>query len=118
MKHAVEIAHLVNGEPISVRRLSAAHERLAAATAVAVVILVHAGGLAATAALAHAAHRMLFAPLYLALWIISAAVVSVLVARRARRRTGRYTVGARLEADAFATIDFDLVRRTGDRLEL
>lgn len=118
MKHVVEIAHLVNGEPLSVRILSAARERLAVGAAVGRALLLCLGAMIVAAAVAQAAHRVLFAPGFLFIWISVGIAVSALVASRVGRRRRRYQIGARLDADAFAPVEVDLVRRRGDRFEI
>jgi hypothetical protein len=118
MKYMVEVAHIVNGESVSVRRLSRERERAGALMAVA---LVAAGGVLAAAAAfgaARALGRAVFAPEFLGLWGGVGIVVAIVAHTRVSRRLGRYRVGSRLDVDAFASADIDLVRRSGDHYEL
>jgi hypothetical protein len=118
MKYLVEVAHLVNGDPVSVRRLSARNERVGSWTAVAAIAAVFLAGMVVVALAAHALDRAFYAPEFVGLWLGAATVVSVMAFRRVSNRFRRYTLGSRLDADAFAPFDVDLVRRVGDRFDL
>jgi hypothetical protein len=118
MKYMVEVAHIVNGETVSVRRLSRA--RIRAGALMAVLLVSAAGVLAAGAAFvaARAFGRSVFAPEFLGLWGAVGIAVAVIAHTRVSGRLSRYRVGSRLDVDAFAPCDVDLVRQSGDRFEL
>jgi hypothetical protein len=118
MKHVVEIAHLVNGDLISLRRLSARYERLGAWTAVVAIAVVYAGAMELVSLLAGGVGRAFYAPELIAVWFAAGLAVSIAAFRRVSRRFRRYTLGAQLDADAFAPVDIDLVRRVGENFEL
>jgi hypothetical protein len=109
---SIEIAYLINGDVVSVRRLSRRSERRAAATAFALVALMAAAtaGLVGTVMLG--AHRVVFLPAYLALWALVGLGVSVAAGVRAARRARAYRIGAAIDDDAFAAMALPLVRRT------
>ena len=118
MKYMVEVAHIVNGQSVSLRRLSKHRERTGAWLA---VLSVGVGAvLSATAAfaVARALGRAVFAPQFLGLWGGVGIAVAIIAYTRVSRRLGRYRVGTRLDVDAFAPCDVDLVRRAGDSFEL
>jgi hypothetical protein len=118
MTYMVEVAHIVNGEPVSLRRLSKNRERTGALIA---VLLVGVGGaLAATAAFAVARvlGRAVFAPQFFGLWVVIGTAVAITAYARVAGRLGRYRVGTRLDVDAFAPCDVDLVRRAGNSFDL
>lgn len=118
MKHVIEVAHLVTGDVVSVRRLSLRRERagglVAALGVVGVAVALMVGG----ALLVFATGQAVFVPPFLAVWTVATAAVSVFAVRAVRRRLGRYVIGSSLGADAFAFVDADLVRRKGDAFEL
>lgn len=118
MKYVVEVAHLVNGELLGTRRLSLRRERgggVAAAAAVGLLSLaVMAGAAAGVRALGHS----IYAPWFVAVWAAAALAAGALAVLVVRRRLRRYVLGSRLDADAYAPGDIDLVRRVGDRFEL
>ncbi len=118
MKQSVQIAHLVNGETLSVRILSPQNERRAAARAALVVLSVTlaAGTLLALGLLA--GHRIIHGPVFVALWSALGIVLTLAAAARARRRAGHYTIGLDLDDDAFSPLPITLVRRRGQRYEL
>jgi hypothetical protein len=109
---SIEIAYLINGEVVSVRRLSRRSERRAALTAFGLV----AGMSAATAiivALAMlGAHRVLFLPWYVGLWGLIGLGAATLAATRAGRRARSYNIGAAIDDDAFSALALPLCRRT------
>ena len=120
MKYAVEVAHMVSGVPVSVRRLSAKRERLGALLSVGLVLGGFAAAMLAVAWAAHLLGRSVYAPGFLGLWLGAAALAASVAYRRVSRRLGRYTLGTRLDADAFAPFEVDLVRRVrqaDDRFE-
>ena len=118
MKYTVEVAHLVNGDVVSVRRLSLRRERRGALAGVALIIGLDIAVMAGVFALARALGRGVYAPEFFASWAVVCAVVSVVAYRNVPRRLARYQVGSSLDADAFAPMDVDLVRRAGQRFDL
>lgn len=118
MNYMVEVAHVVNGESVSVRRLSKERERAGALMAVLLVSALSVAAAAAAFAVARMLGRSVFAPEFFGLWAVVGVVVAVIAHTRVSRRMGRYRVGSRLDVDAFAVCDVDLVRRSGDRFEL
>lgn len=121
MKYAVEVAHMVSGVPASVRRLSAKRERLGALLSVGLVLGGFTAAMLAVACAARMLGRSVYAPGFLGLWLGAAALAAGVAYRRVSRRLGRYTLGTRLDADAFAPFEVDLVRRVrhaDDRFEL
>jgi hypothetical protein len=120
MGHSVQLAHLVNGETISVRELSPRAERRSALAAGATVLALATAMALATAFGLLLAHRTLYVFEYLPLWGAVGLGVSVLAALRARTRARRYVVGVDIDDDAFAPVSLALVRRTsaGYRLAL
>jgi hypothetical protein len=112
VKQEIEVAHLVNGEVISVRVLSARAETRAALVAGASVLGLS-GVAATTLAVGLAlAGRIVHAPSFLAMWLAVGLAVAVLAANRARTRARSYLVGVDIEDDAFAPLAQALVRRT------
>jgi len=111
MKYAVEVAHLLNGELVSVRRLSTRRERYGAWLAAAIVSGGFLGGMMAVLGVVRALGRAVYAPEFLGLWlglgVLSVVFAYVSVSRRLRR----YRLGTRLDADGFAPFELDLVRR-------
>lgn len=118
MKYAIEVAHLVTGDLVSVKHLSKARERAGGFRAVAVVTGVALLSMIGAALLVWATGRAIFVPKFLAFWLVATAAVAAVAVRAVRRRLGRYVVGSSLGADAFASADIDLVRRNGDTFEL
>jgi len=108
---SIEIAYLINGELVSVRRLSRRSEWRAALASFGVV----AGMAAVTAAIVATAmlgaHRVLFLPGFVALWSAVGASAAVLAAVRAARRARTYNIGAAIDDDAFSALALPLVRR-------
>lgn len=107
----VEVAHLVNGKVVSVRRLSSLGEWRAALSSGGVVL-----GLAMGAALLVAvgllsAGRVVYAPAYVALWVGVGVAAAAVAGNRARARARRYVVGAGIDDDAFSATPFALVNR-------
>jgi hypothetical protein len=121
MKYAVEVAHLVNGELVSIRRLSSRRERTGALLALGIVVGGFLVAMMGVMTVARVMGRAVYAPSFLGIWTGLAALSAVVALRRVLRRLGRYTLGARLDADAFAPFEVDLVRRErggGDRFAL
>jgi hypothetical protein len=108
----VEVAHLVNGEVVSVRRLSRRREWRAAFAAAAVVMALAAAAASVVALVLLAAHRVVYGPGYLALWLGMGLGAAAVAASRARARARRYGIGAALDDDAFSPIPIPLVRRS------
>lgn len=109
---SIEIAYLINGEVVSVRRLSRRSERRASLTAFGLV----AGMSTATATIVAlamlGAHRVLFLPWYIGLWGAIGLGAATLAAVRAARRARSYNIGAAIDDDAFSALALPLVRRT------
>jgi hypothetical protein len=118
VKHSIEIAHLVNGEVISVRHLSRRRERREIGVALAVVAVAFGAATALVAAVLLGAHRVIYGPVYLAVWLAGALAMSLVLGRRAWERARRYTIGVSIDDDAFAGIELDLVRRARAGYEL
>jgi len=118
MKYVVEVAHLVNGELISMRRLSLHRERVGALGAALAVGSLTLGAMAVVASGVRALGSSLYAPWFVGVWGVAALVASALAVALVRNRLRRYVLGSRLDADAYAPADVDLVRREGDRFEL
>jgi hypothetical protein len=117
-KHFVEVAHLVNGEVISVKRLSPRVEWRSGIVAASVVMALSlAVGLVAAVALLGAG-RVLYGPGYVALWLGVGLGVAAVAAQRARARARRYMIGAAIDDDAFAGEPMALVHRTGGAYHL
>ncbi len=115
---SIEIAYLINGELVSVRRLSRRSERHAALASFGVV----AGMAALTAAIVAtamlAAHRVLFLPGYVGLWSAVGVSAAALAAVRAGRRARSYNIGAAIDDDAFSALALPLVRRAPEGYRL
>jgi hypothetical protein len=108
---SIEIAYLINGEVVSVRRLSRRSERRGALAAFGLV-----AGMAATTAAIVAlamlgAHRVLFLPWYVGLWGMVGLGAATLAAVRAARRARSYNIGAAIDDDAFSALALPLCRR-------
>jgi hypothetical protein len=114
VKQAIEVAHLVNGEIISVRTLSRASERRAGASAAGVVLALTALGALGVGVLYHAAGRIVHAPSFVALWGALGLALATLAGARARSRARRYAIGIDIDDDAFAPVSRPLVRRARD----
>jgi len=118
VNHSIEVAHLVNGEVISVRRLSRRRELREVAVALAVVGAAFTAATGLVAAVLLGAHRVVYGPVYGAVWMLAAGVMGVMLGRRALDRARRYRVGVSIDDDAFAGAEVDLVRRVGAGYEL
>jgi hypothetical protein len=108
---SIEIAYLINGEVVSVRRLSRRGERHSAAAAFGLVAAMGAAAALMVAFALLAAHRVVYGPAFLGLWLLGAAGAATLAATRAARRARSYTIGVDIEDDAFAAQPLLLVRR-------
>jgi hypothetical protein len=115
---AIEIAYLMNGEVVSVRRLSRRGERRSALSAFALVAAMSATTAAIVAVALLLAHRVLFLPAYFGLWMLVAAAASTLAAARSARRARSYNIGTAIDDDAFASMPMRLVRREGQTYRL
>ncbi|HXJ23236.1 MAG TPA: hypothetical protein VMT03_23680 [Polyangia bacterium] len=115
---AVEIAYLMNGEVVSVRRLSKRSEWRSALSAFGLVAAMSAATSAVVALALLVAHRVLFLPTYLGLWVVVGLGVSALAAARAARRARSYNIGTGIDDDAFAAMPMRLVRREGPTYRL
>jgi hypothetical protein len=118
LERPVVVALFNRGELQSVRALSPQRERwaaLVAGTAGATLVL---GAMALAVVLLHALGLVVHAPTFFVSWLGVAAAVALVSARWARNRTGRYRLGADIEADAFAMHEVDFVRRVGADYEV
>ena len=97
MNHSIEVAHLVNGEVISVRRLSRRREIREVAVAVGVVAGAFASATGLVAAVLLGAHRVVYGPVYGAVWLAVAASMGLILGRRALERARRYRVGVSID---------------------
>lgn len=110
---AVEVAYLMNGELVSVRRLSKRAEWRSALSTFSVVAAMSVATAAIVAVALLVAHRVLFLPTYLGLWLAVGLTAAAVAGARAARRSRSYNVGAAIEDDAFAAMSMRLVRREG-----
>ncbi|HEX3696991.1 MAG TPA: hypothetical protein VH374_16560 [Polyangia bacterium] len=113
MNYFVEVAQVVNGQVASVKVLSKRRQRWQMVVAASFTLSVFLAALALNTLVFIAFHRVVFGPVYLSLWGTIAFLAAFLAARRARDRSRRYVVGARIDDDAFAPINLDLV--SGER---
>ena len=113
MKYAVEVAHLLNGELVSVRHLSTRRERYGARLAAALVAGAFILGMAVVFGVVRAFGRAVYAPEFLGLWLALGLLSIVFAHVCVSGRLGRYRLGTRLDADGFAPFELDLVRRVG-----
>jgi len=111
-KHYVEVAHLVKGEVVSVRRLSPRGEWRAALAASGVVLALTVAAAVADVAAILASGRVVYAPGFLAVWLSLGAGATAVAAARARARARRYAIGADIQDDAFSSVPMWLVRRS------
>jgi hypothetical protein len=109
---SIEIAYLINGEVVSVRRLSRRSEWRSALAAFGMVALMSAATAAIVATAMLVAHRVLFLPTYLGLWAAVGLGAATLAAMRAAHRARSYNIGAAIDDDAFSALALPLVRRT------
>jgi len=114
VQHAesIEVANLMGGALVSVRRLSRRGERRAAAAAFGLSLAL-AAVLGAVVGLGlMAAHRVVYGPAFVGLWIAVGLGASALAASRASARARAYCVGTSIEDDAFSAIPLTLVHRS------
>ena len=116
--HAIEVAHLVAGEVISVRVLSARGERRAAVAAASTVLALTALAAVVVACGLRVGGRIVHAPTFVALWIALGVSLAGVAAWRARARARRYLVGVDIDDDAFAPFEQALVGRSRRGYEL
>ena len=109
---SIEIAYLINGEVVSVRRLSKRSEWRSALAAFGMVVLMSNAAAAIVAVAMLAAHRVLFVPTYFGLWAAVCFGAAALAATRAAHRARSYNIGAAIDDDAFSALALPLVRRT------
>src|SRR6185295_5899311 len=104
----------------SERRLSRRGEWRAGASAFLSVAALAAAAAAVVALALLAAHRIVYGPAYLAVWLVVGLGAAGLAARRAVRRARSFRVGAAIDDDAFSAVALPLVRGTpgGYRLTL
>jgi hypothetical protein len=117
---SVEVAYLINGGVASVRRLSRRGEWRAGLFAFLLVVSFAAVAAAGVALALLAAHRVVYGPAYLAVWLLVGIGAAALAGRRAARKARTFSVGTAIDDDAFAAVSLPLVRRTraGYRLTL
>jgi hypothetical protein len=114
----IEVAHLVSGEVISVRVLSARAERRAALAAAATVLGLTALAVIAATGVLCATGRVAHAPTFVALWVGLGCALTAFAAHRAARRASRYLVGIDIDDDAYAPTRRALVSRGRHGFEL
>jgi hypothetical protein len=108
---SIEIAYLINGEVSSVRRLSRRGEWHSAAFTFGLVFTMSAAAALVVALALLAAHRVVYGPAYVALWLVIGAGAASLAAARAIERARSYHIGAGIDDDAFAAQPLPLVYR-------
>jgi hypothetical protein len=118
MERPVEVSLFERGELRSVTTFAPANERRAAVVAGSVATsLVLTAMLLATAFLGWL-DLVVHGPTFFASWFGVAAFAGWFSYRRTRRRARRFRLGADIEADAFAMIDVDLIRRARSDYEI
>ncbi len=113
MEQPVEVAAFTRGELKSLRFLSGRSERRAVIFAAAVPAVVVLLGMAMAALVVSSLDLVVHAPTFALSWALAAVAVGVVSGRRARARARRYSVGVRIDDDAFGAVDVDLVTRQG-----
>jgi hypothetical protein len=116
--HGIEVAHLVAGEVISVRVLTARGERRAATAAAATVLALTALAAVVVACGLRVGGRIVHAPSFVALWVLLGVQLAGVAAWRARARARRYLVGIDIDDDAFAPFQQALVERSRQGYQL
>ncbi|MDZ4695080.1 MAG: hypothetical protein SGI86_08000 [Deltaproteobacteria bacterium] len=111
MQDPVEVVAFYRGERQNARVLSTHRELRAGVTAVALTAGFSVLAMGAFVGLATAARFVLHTPVFAAAWGVSTALACGIAYRRARKRVGRFALGASMESDAFGEWEFDLVRR-------
>jgi hypothetical protein len=109
---SIEITYLINGEVISVRRLSQRGEWRSAASAFGLCAAMSTAAAVVVALALVVAHRVVYGPAYVALWLVIGVGVASLAAVRAAARARAYNIGAGIDDDAFSALALPLVRRT------
>jgi hypothetical protein len=118
VERPVEVAVLERGELRAVRLLSPRRERATAWAAGAIGAGGVLGCMVAFMAWVSAAERVVHAPTFFMAWAAASLGVGLLAGRWARLRCSRYRIGVDMEADAFAPVEIDLVRRVGPDYDL
>jgi hypothetical protein len=117
-ERAVEVASFHQNELRGVVVLSPSQEGratvLAGVTAGGMVLLAMVAGMIGLGL----RHTVVHATVFFVAWLAVAGVVALLAARRASQRARRYVVGAALDADAFGSLEVDLVRHGSSGFEL
>ena len=116
--HGVEVAHLVNGELISVKRLSPRTERRSALAAGGAVLALAIAAAVVVAVALLVAGRVVYAPGYVGLWAALGLGAASVATARARARARRYAIGAAIDDDAFSSVALWLVHRSGAGYQL
>ncbi|HVU49190.1 MAG TPA: hypothetical protein VHL80_00800 [Polyangia bacterium] len=114
----IEVAHLVSGEVISVRVLSARAERRAALAAAATVLGLTALAVVAATGVLRATGRVAHVGTFAGIWAALGFVLTALAARTAAGRASRYLVGIDIDDDAYAPTRRALVSRGRHGFEL
>lgn len=118
MERPIEVVALDRGKLQSVRTMSRARERAAAIVGAGIGAAVVLAAMLATMGLVTLAGLVVHAAVFFACWSVVAAAVAFACGRRAAERWRRYRLGPHVEADAFAMIDVELVRRGDHGYEL
>jgi hypothetical protein len=118
MNYVVEVVHMLNGDLVAARRLSASRERAGAFSAILAVGFLSVAVMVVAAMGVRVLGHSIYAPWFVSTWAATAVALSVLASLTVRRRVGRYVLGSKLDADAYAPANVDLVRRAGNRFEL
>jgi hypothetical protein len=108
---AVDIAYILGGEVVSTRRLSKRGEWRAAALAFGSTAGLGAGAALIVAGALAAAHRVVFGPAFLMVWVVLGLGGAALAAWRAAARARAYRIGAAIDDDAFSSVPLALVHR-------
>jgi len=114
----IEVASLVRGDVVSVRHLSPRRERAEVLWSAALAALGVTTLMLLTVLIGVPAGRLFIVPAFAAAWLGAGVYAAVIAAQRASQRARRYVIGAQVDADAFADVQVDLVRRCGDRYEI
>ena len=118
MERVVEVASFHQNELQKVKTLSPSKERAAALLAASGAVGLVLAAMVAGTLLLNLKRSVVHTPTFLFAWIGVAAVVAAVAARRATDRARRYVMGAALDADAFGSLEIDLVRRGAGGYEL
>lgn len=114
----IEVTSLVRGEIQASRRLSPPRERMEVSAAVLAVAA--AGGVGLLLALGWTSRGGMVVKMggFAAIWAVALVAALALAVGVVRGRARRFSIGAGMDADAFADRELDLVRRSGDGYEL